>query len=258
MKKVQLTVVSMAIAVLVVPGAFGARAVKGRTLLLVPAVERAVSFAFDVAIMRPVDIVSYQAVPESTMPALHVWDPGVRDWMRTTVDEMEGGRLFKESPVCTVLLGTGAMIPDGLEQALPALPRLVRIPTLDIATVVNQSDAVFAFGPYEWKWLSRRYGFDLKDHNFARRRWGRYGPPGADARRPLATFPEVQDEVEPMPFDILEEPAMAAPAPSERQRIVIPIGEPSDAPVFTEPAAEPETYPAMPADTPLGPLPEDK
>jgi hypothetical protein len=68
--------------------------------------------------------------------------------------------------------------------------------------LVNGLDDIFKFSAGEWRYLAREYKLTLKDLNAERRRYGRYGRPGARLSRPArqsGDVPSRLSEEVPMP-----------------------------------------------------------
>lgn len=225
-------------------GASRAAGAEKQVLMVIPARYTIVQFAFDVARLRSVSLVAYEAGTDSSSPVMHVWDQDIKEWVRTSVGEYSSGALFRATPDVTVLVGTAGIMPGIiLETSRSASVR--EVPDLNIAQLVNTLNTEVSFTPAEWRYLAGRYGLQLKDENAQRRRWGRYGPPGTKARKPAprrapqeasVKLPPPAEVFEPAPAEpmILMEPAivpepevdesaMDAPAPAA---VVLEMDEP--------------------------------
>jgi len=235
------------------------------TLLVLPARYTVVQFSFDVAQLRPVYLVAYGDDGD-----MHVWDKETDEWVGIGPDEYASGELFTTPPAVTVIVGPGQTLPEAVASTPSDSGIVRRIPTLDLKDVVNGLHGVMKFRADEWHWLADRYGFKLKDRNAGRRRWGRYGPPGAKKKKqsrrvPMpAPVPVVETMNDPAPEiePIGETPAIpeapAAPAP-ETIEPAVPVEE-KGVPVVEATPVEAPAAPAEVSDMPLATdlPPEDK
>ncbi len=154
---------------------------RGPTLLVIPARYTVVQFSFDIARMRSVYLLSYRSEGDAINTFL--WDKRADDWV--AVDSTSGDSLFASPPARTIVVGRVDEGAIGLSNITGDAGVTSRIPSLDLKDVVNGLHAELKFRGTEWRWLASRYGFELKDRNAERRRWGRYGRPGK-ARMPTS------------------------------------------------------------------------
>lgn len=185
------------------------------TLLVVPAKPAIISIASDVAKMRRVCIVSYQTAPKSSEIVLHAWDPHSQNWLKTTLDDYATGRIFDPAPGHIVLIGSDEGVMKEIEDA-SAWGAAKRMPVGSIMDIFNSLNGVMKFTAAEWRFLARRHGLKLKDLNADRRRYGRYGKPGAEAAAPLP-------EVEEISMQPREAPVVVTPAPVERKQEAVEV-----------------------------------
>ncbi|MBN1557004.1 MAG: hypothetical protein JW951_02525 [Lentisphaerae bacterium] len=217
-------------------------------VMLIPSRYTIVQFAFDIARLRPVTPVAFDTPPGLEKPVVHRWDAPRRDWVRVSLDDYRTGAAFGTVPPLAILVGPATDIPVALAEPPEGCRRVMRIPTLDLVTLVNALNAQFNFSGREWEWLARRHGLVLKDLNAERRRWGRYGPPG---KRPARRNPDAAETV-PVPAP----ETGSAPSPEQETLIIHP-----DAGPHADPPPEPEK--GMPAEPDwnsdaAGVRPEDK
>ena len=148
------------------------------TVLVIPSRYTIVQLGFDVLRLRPaVSLVAYDISPTGE-PVLHVWNAQQRDWVRTGIEELRSGSIFRSPPRSAVVMGTDEEIDPALSEAVKAVsPTVEEIHSRALADLVNGLNKVLRFTPGEWKRLARKHGLVLKDLNEQRRRYGKYGPP---------------------------------------------------------------------------------
>ncbi|MCE9614264.1 MAG: hypothetical protein K8T26_08310 [Lentisphaerae bacterium] len=263
MKKSASVCALVALTALLGGGAALAAQPSGSTLLVIPARYTVVQFAFDVATIRSLYLVSYDRPATSTETRLYAWDNGKAEWLQIEESDIRSGSLFHMKPARTVLVGGEETLPASLADAATGGGPAKRITSLNLADIANSLNTELHFRSREWKWLADRYGFELNDQNAEQRRWGRYGPPGQSSGR------EARERSAPMPkakasdVDVLPPVAMpqagVAPVESTRQTIVIPVSAASE--TVSVPAIEEAAVPAPVAVVPakaVDPLPENK
>ena len=194
------------------------------TVLVIPAKPYIVAFCTDVAMMKPLDIVSYEVSRKTNAPPmiLNLWNGQTRDWTRVVTEDYRSGSLFKEMPKRVILLGNNLAAVAELKGASAVMGDIIVVPNLDAMGMANSLNDILKFSPSEWRFLANRYGLQLKDLNSERRRYGKYGPPGA---KPSAPMPKSEDEKPvvkgPAPMDLppVESvtSAKAAPTPPENK-----------------------------------------
>jgi hypothetical protein len=75
-----------------------------------------------------------------------------------------------------ILVGYSADLSATVIAGASQAKKVTRIDTLNLVTIVNTLDKSMKFTPREWKVLAKRHRLEIKDMNYERRRWGRYGP----------------------------------------------------------------------------------
>jgi hypothetical protein len=231
----------------VLMGFASGRALADRALLVIPARYSVVQFGFDVTRLRSADLVVYDTRGEKGALVLHFWDRQRGDWAKVSQDELRLGALFDDMPTRVFLVGSDRDVPPAVLAAATALGgQLVRVPSLRVVDMVNAVNDGLRFSSSEWKWLAKRHGLETVDLNADRRRYGRYGAPGAKAAPPAV--PETAAPSVPMPQGTIEELApapIAVPTPA-------PVAEKPDQPALKAPAEE------VRQPGPVEKLPEDK
>ena len=205
------------VAVLVLGGVtYSSLAADMPTALVVPAKYSVVAFCQDVASMMPMTLVSYEVSKKTNAPALtlNVWNKSTREWTKTTLGEYRSGSIFSEIPKRVVLVGNN----DEMKSASAAMGDIITVANLDTMGLANGLNDALKFSSSQWKFLSKRYELKLKDLNAERRRYGKYGPPGA---KPSAAMPKVEEEQPvkvPAPLELPPaEPPPAAKTPPENK-----------------------------------------
>ena len=90
--------------------------------------------------------------------------------------------------------------------------------------IVNDWHKHMLFSAQEWEWIAKRHGLKLKDTNWERRKYGRYGKPGEKKASVGVPMPAGIDEMavdEPMPV-IPVSAVIAAEMPAES---ISPMGD---------------------------------
>lgn len=224
-------------------------ATSGATLLVVPSRYTVVQFAFDIARLRPAFLMAYDGSESGREPVLHAWDKSASDWIQADVDAYRTGSLFKTVPSLVVVVGGDEDLPAALVGKPDWECRFRRIMKLDVVTLVNSLDEELEFAPYEWKWLGKRHRLKLRDSSADRRRYGRYGRPGAKRRPEETESDTLEDSVEPVPID-LDEEAERQESPVEVE--LEPVARVPEA-VLVEADPDPDVVPE-----PEAAAPEDK
>ena len=194
----------------IVPTVNATDAGNGSTVLVIPARYTVVQLAFDVAYLRPVALLAYDS-DDAGEPLLHRWSTAAGDWIETDMDACKAGTATSCSPGRVVVLASGTNgLPASLAEAAGAwCDDVTVIPSLRSLTVLNTLHDDMKFSAREWKWLAGRHGLTLKDLNAERRRYGRYGKPGAKK-----TAPVIESEI-PAPTQIDEPPTTGEAAEEE-------------------------------------------
>ena len=146
------------------------------TVLVIPALEKTVPFAFDVARVKPMAILSYDTTLDVKNPLMYIWDDRARQWVKTDMAAYSAGEAFKPVPESVIVIGENAAAVDNLVAASAWCRDVTKIPTLRLAEVANRLNEKLKFSPDEWEWLSQRQGIQIKDAN-DEKRLGRYGKP---------------------------------------------------------------------------------
>lgn len=228
------------------------------SILVVPARQRMVQLAFEIAQCKQVGVVTYNTSPALATPLLHAWNGEA--WIQISMDDYVEGRFMSGDPKHVFLLGDAKTLPLKMMDGPTWYKDLNRITTLDTATIVNQVGNVLHFSARQWKWLAEKYGMKIEDQSTERRRYGRWGAPGkevdltpnklenvvlppaapiTDVVAPAKVIEPVTTEM-PMPPKV-EEPVVEKPvAPVAAQVKPEPTLAPAPhAPVVVEPVAVP-------------------
>jgi hypothetical protein len=148
-------------------------------VIVVPARPTVVQFAFDLAELRNVSLAAYSVDPKLREPAVYFWDTDAREWKPWDVAAYLGTRAAGAAGMRCVVVGRDGEVPARLEEAPAWAEAFDRVRTLNPDEMANAMNQWLRFTPREWRWLARRFGLTLKDQNAERRRYGKYGPPGA-------------------------------------------------------------------------------
>ena len=151
---------------------------KDRTLIVMPVRYTVVQFAFDVARIRPVDLLAYDKGSGEEPLLLHVWDAASGNWKPADVAGYQDGSLFAPAPKRVFLVGGEADLPAELA-AMPGWAKeMTPISSLKVLDMANVMNSKMKFSGLEWKKLAKRHNLKLVDENAEQRRYGRYGKPG--------------------------------------------------------------------------------
>jgi hypothetical protein len=196
-------------------------------VLVVPSRYTIVQLSFDIVALRDVALVAYGNSATSGDLLLHAWDADTGTWKSITADEYAVGAFSSREPDEMILIGSDADLPSAIIAGASQARNVTRIDTLSVVTVVNALHKRMKFTEREWKLLAERHGLEIKDSNYERRRWGRYGPPGKKTKAPesvelpaedIASEPEetVETEsLEPASLGPVEEKGMPEVEPAE-------------------------------------------
>jgi|GEM_PF-1572572 len=149
----------------------------GPILMVIPARYTMVQFANDVASLRETYIVSFEKSKDGSLQ-LYVWDRTANDWIKTDLDTYSGGGLFAVQPVEAFVIGADSDVPPALVSGT-SFCEMKRINSLNIVPIANTLNESLEFQSNEWRWLAGRHKLQIVDLNEDRRRYGRYGKPGA-------------------------------------------------------------------------------
>jgi hypothetical protein len=170
-------IVAIMVTIVAFYGSFAQAATgNGRRVLIVPARYTVIKLAFDVAALRDVILISYDK-NELNEPVMYRWDSLGSKWEPLTLDEFEIGSFCLSTPREMILVGSDRDLPPEIISGATQARKITRIKTLKIVDMVNSLDKSLKFSPAEWKALARHNHFTIKDYNYEKRRWGRYGPP---------------------------------------------------------------------------------
>ncbi len=189
---------------------------RAQDVLVVPARHRIVQFAFDISALRDTALVAYDEAPDGEGTVLHAWDDDAESWILLTADEFAIGAFSDLELRDMFLLGSDDDLPSIIITGASQAKSVTRIDSLNLKDVANGLNASMRFKSREWKALSKRHGLQIKDLNYERRRWGRYGPPSK--KQPATPTSTQSDAIDPEP---VEEPETSA-APMEEQPIEDP------------------------------------
>lgn len=218
-----------------------------RSLLVIPARYAVVQFSADVLRLRPADMVVYDTRGENKELVLHVWNRQQHDWANISLDELRLGAIFDVTPTRVFLVGSDKDVPPEVAAAVAQLgARQIQVTSLRVVDMVNALNGVLHFTAGEWRWLARRHGLETVDLNAERRRYGRYGAPGAISTVGQTEMPgEVTPEATPLPAGAVAPAVTPTPAP---------VSEKPDQPAAASaPMADELRQPG-----PVEKLPEDK
>ena len=141
------------------------------TLLVVPARLRLIQLAFDMQSLRNAEVVSWRATADPSDPELNYWTG--REWKPISLNQFRSAEPLVRKPKKTIFLGFEA--PAVLTEA--PLPGIARFETVDMAELVNNLNAFYAFSDGEWRLLKKRYDFTLYDANARLREQNPYSQP---------------------------------------------------------------------------------
>lgn len=228
----------------------GGAAAAESSVLVIPARLRVVRLAFDVAAIRQSALVTYQFYAGSPVLQLHRWDGS--QWVALSEGDFGSGAFLGQPVRQAVFVGTKEMPESLVESSATWVPDAKVIESIDIGQLVNELNAIYRFSSAELKWLADRHDLKIEDTNAQRRRYGRYGPPGA-AKKPAAApaQPAVTTAQTLQPLEVKLAPIPAAddvPVPT-------PAAAPAIMPAKAAPAA-PAASNAAPAKVEI--KPEDK
>ena len=149
------------------------------TLIVMPVRYTVVQFAFDVARIRPVELVAYDKGTGDEPLLLHVWDTTANNWKPADVAALQDGSLLNSRPKRAYLVGSDADLPSELADVSAWCKDVTRVPSLRVIDMANKMNPKLKFSGREWRKLAKRHNLKLTDDNAEARRYGRYGKPGA-------------------------------------------------------------------------------
>ncbi len=216
-----------------------ARAIRNQetTLVIVPARQRMVQFALDLAGMRPVVVLSCRGNARAADPLLFLWTKDA--WQYVSPDDFRERRFVSEWPRKVVLIGGENMLPAMLEDEAAWGADVTRFKTLAVADLINGLDPLFNFTEREWKWLAKRYDLTLTDVNTPIREFNPYDIPRS--KLPVATKEFKQNKGDEPPAVIIETPAKVSDPEAEAVPKKVSAPEKVTAPAISSPADDSTT-----------------
>lgn len=145
-------------------------------VMVIPARYTIVQFSFDIVTLRGVELVTYEKTGGG-MAVLYRWDWMASQWQGITASELEQFSFMKSAPDYVYLVGTDKDLPSSVDAATAGAEKVIRIKTLNLVQVINILNETMNFSQPEWEALAEKHKLKIKDWNYERRRWGRYGPP---------------------------------------------------------------------------------
>ncbi len=162
---------------------------KDHAVIVMPVRYTVVQFAFDVARIRPVELLAYDKGTGDEPLLLHVWDAAAGNWKPADLDTYQDGSLFAKPPKRVFLVGDKASLPAELTAAPAWAKDVTPIASLKVLDMANTMDGELNFSGREWKKLAARHNLELVDENADKRRYGRYGKPGTTYTGPRKVNP---------------------------------------------------------------------
>lgn len=153
-------------------------AAAGASAILVPARRTMVQFAFDVARLRSVALVSYELTGDIQAPHMHRWSQQRKAWIPTFLSEVRSGAAFAGRPARVFIIGLDPEQTAVLQDAVRWAGSVVVLPAFQVAPLINTLNRDLEFAPGELRWLAQRHGLEIEDRTPESVRYGRYGPPG--------------------------------------------------------------------------------
>ncbi len=191
--------------------------------LIVPSRYTIVQLSFDIVALRGVELISYEK-NEQGKPVLYHWNWIASQWDKISLNDLATHSFMKSPPREVFLIGSDRDLPMEVAGAVSDASKVVRIKTLSVVPVINTLNKSMKFTQGEWEALAKKHHFKIKDWNYERRRWGRYGPP--NKTRTKTVKPTLKTE----------EPAQEKVEVIEVNEVVV---EPSEVPI-AKPATAPE------------------
>jgi len=146
------------------------------SILVMPARKRVVHLAFQLARCKDIGLVTYNTTPSSD-PLIHVWNG--QEWVQITVEDFaQGSFMSGGEPRHVFILGDLSQLPAHMTATPGWCKDVQKISSLDTAFLINQLGKTLNFSSTQWTWLAEVNGLKLKDLNFERRHYGRWGASG--------------------------------------------------------------------------------
>ncbi len=197
-------------------------------VVIVPSRYTLVKLGFDLAKLRSVKLMSYHDNTTTSETLLYEWNRRLRAWDPVDLSVYRSGGAVEDNVAAmVVLIGSDKQIPASLINESSWADTVVRIESLDMVTLANSLDRIFNFSAAEWRWLSGKYGLKLKDLNEDLRRWGKYGKPGTQQKKPATqsiidetTIQQTEKKIAPSSL-VIEEVAPLAVEEEKDNAVVI-------------------------------------
>jgi hypothetical protein len=192
------------------------------TLLVVPSRQTMIQLAFDMQSLRQAEVVCWQPGPSPDSPVLNYWNEKAKKWDALTIEQFKSHARLPQKPQKIIFIGLDT--PPVLTECFPS--GIARFETFDRAMLVNNLDAFYSFSNGEWRLLSKRYNFMIRDVNEKLRSRNRYANPPASEGAKSKRQPVIFDK-NPPPAEVIELEAVPAEEPVVAPESVAPE---SDAP----------------------------
>ncbi len=194
-----------------------------QTLLIIPDRPRVVQLALDAARLRPLLIVTYHGQAKTAEPILHL--RAGTDWQYISLPNFIDKTFVKTNIQKAIIIGDDQIVPAELLSSMPWCANIERLPTLNVADLINGLDQPLKFNKREWQWLANQYGLTLLDLNAERRNTNPYATPRS--KLPLAKREFKQEQGEAAPALLIIEGEESSPAlPATLQPETQPLEKP--------------------------------
>jgi hypothetical protein len=219
------------------------------TLLIVPSRQNMIQLAFDMQSLRKAEVVCWQPGPSPDAPGLNYWHEKGKKWDPITLEQFKTHAKLAQKPQKIIFIGLDT--PSVLTECFPS--GIARFETFDRAMLVNNLDAFYSFSNSEWRLLSKRYHFMIRDVNEKLRSQNRYANPPTPGestpKRPPVIFdknPPAAEVIEltPEPKPEAVAPEAVAPEAVKTETIEVEAAKP-DATKETEAELKPDVPAAV-------------
>jgi hypothetical protein len=122
------------------------------TIIVMPARQRMVQLASQIAKIKDVGLVAYNNSPLSTEPLIHCWNGA--EWLAINVASYKAGAFMSGEPKHLILLGDSSTLPEDLSANPTWCTDVRRITTLATSPLLNELDKTLKFTPRQWEWLA--------------------------------------------------------------------------------------------------------
>jgi hypothetical protein len=147
----------------------------GLTMLVVPARYSVIQLGMDIAQHYEAVMVSYQGDASSGKPLIYAWNG--QEWVKISLEDYASGAFLQVTPSRAVLVGDENLLPPAMASINSWCARVVRVSSLDTASLVNELAKVFGFRSADWQWFAKRYNLTLQDANGEARKTSWYDRP---------------------------------------------------------------------------------